>query len=60
MSTPIYLAVFMYPMLFSDSTVKFPSLTLYVSCEFVTESRSVAVTVIEMQFLGCLKFLNNI
>lgn len=31
-------------MLLSDSTVKLASETLYVSCELVTESRSVAVT----------------
>jgi len=39
-----YLAVLMYPILFNVCTVKLLSLTLYVSCEFVTESKSVAVT----------------
>jgi len=31
-------------MLFNVCTVKLLSLTLYVNCEFVTESKSVAVT----------------
>ena len=39
-----YLAVLMYPMLFRVWTVKLLSLTLYVNWEFVTESKSVAVT----------------
>jgi len=34
----------MYPILFNVCTVKLLSLTLYVNWEFVTESKSVAVT----------------
>jgi len=35
----------MYPTLLAVCTVKLASLTLYVNCEFVTESTSVAVTI---------------
>jgi len=57
--TVSYLAVLMYPILFNVCTVKLLSLTLYVNWEFVTESKSVAVTVhktyTQMRYILCLR-----